>query len=844
MDQLITEDPARIGPYRLIARLGAGGMGLVYLGRSEGGRTVAVKVVQGEYAGNPEFRKRFAREVAAARRVGGSWTAAVLDADPEAAVPWVATQYIPGPDLHAVVARDFGPLPEHSVHTLANRLALALQAVHEAGLIHRDLKPSNVLVTVDGPRVIDFGIARAMDSLAGDSLLTNTGMLIGSPGFMSPEQVRGLELTPASDVFCLGAVLVYAATGRLLFGAADTGLNAHLFRVAEEEADLTGVPEALLDLVRACLHKDPAQRPTPRQVAERTATDQAQEWLPGSVLAQLGRHAAQLLDYAPATPAEPPAARPGDPRVLPAQRPPTPPPPEYAPTSPGHFDPARGFGPPPGPSSGAGPANPYAAASTTPVQDSALRHTRRRRGLAVAVLVQLMVSLDATVFSTQRPHVQADLGIHVGGLQTMFTAYVVAFAALLLPGGYIADLLGRRRTLIIGLAGFAAASLLGGLAGGPTVLICARALQGAFGALLTPSALALVVTGFTDPKERARAFAVYAVFTGGSSAFGLLVGGWFAEGLGWRVSLYVPVLIAAITLVATLTLVNDRPGPARARPDVLGVLLGSGAFAFLAYGLTEGASRGWSAVLVLVALATGALLFAAFLGWQANAADPLLPPYALKDRDRVGCLLALVLAGAGTLVLFAFLSYYLLAVNGYAPAMAGLLLLPMIAALVIGSTLISARLAHRAAPGVLIAAGLLTTAAGLLILTGLEGGVGYVPKVLPATLLIGLGLGTALMPIFATATAGIAPRHVGAASAAVVTARQLGESIGVMVLGVVISAHLHIESMQEVARAQLRGYTVSLWWAAGGMVIAALIAALTVTTKTPRDEVPRAAALR
>ncbi|WP_374322316.1 serine/threonine-protein kinase [Streptomyces sp. AP-93] len=347
MDQLIVEDPTRIGPYRLIARLGAGGMGLVYLGRSEGGRTVAVKVVQAEYAGNPEFRRRFAREVAAARRVGGSWTAAVLDADPEAAVPWVATQYIPGPDLHAVVAKDFGPLPEHSVRTLANRLALALQAVHEAGLIHRDLKPSNVLVTVDGPRVIDFGIARAMDSLAGDSLLTHTGMLIGSAGFMSPEQVRGLELNPASDVFCLGAVLVYAATGRLLFGAADTGLNAHLFRVAEEEADLTGVPEELVELVAACLHKDPTRRPTPAQVAERTAVNQPGEWLPGPVLAQLGRHAAQLLDFAPEVRATPESTPQPDPRVPAARSHPLPPP--YAPTAPADPTPAGGFGPPPAP---------------------------------------------------------------------------------------------------------------------------------------------------------------------------------------------------------------------------------------------------------------------------------------------------------------------------------------------------------------------------------------------------------------------------------------------------------------------------------------------------------------
>ncbi|WP_051944445.1 serine/threonine-protein kinase [Streptacidiphilus rugosus] len=326
MDQLIAGDPASIGPYRLIARLGAGGMGLVYLGRSDVGRTVAVKVVQAEHAQHPEFRSRFAREVEAARRVGGHWTAAVLDADTGAATPWVATQYIPGPDLQTVVKKDFGPLPEHSVRVLANRLALALQAVHAAGLVHRDLKPSNVLVTVDGPRVIDFGIARAMDTLLGTSLATSTGMLLGSPGFMSPEQVRGLELTGASDVFCLGAVLVHAATGRLLFGAGSSGLNAHLFRIAEEEADLSGVPDSLVGLVAECLRKDPAERPTPQQIADRTAHATAdEEWLPGPVLAQLGRHAAQLLDFAPAAPpTAPPADAPAAP-VVPPQHQPVPP---------------------------------------------------------------------------------------------------------------------------------------------------------------------------------------------------------------------------------------------------------------------------------------------------------------------------------------------------------------------------------------------------------------------------------------------------------------------------------------------------------------------------------------
>ncbi|WJV46658.1 serine/threonine-protein kinase [Streptomyces flavofungini] len=297
-------DPARIGAYRLLGLLGEGGMGRVYMGRSEGGRTVALKVVRSEIAQVPDFRRRFAREVDAARRVAGPWTAAVLDADVEAAVPWVATQYIPGPDLHTAVAQDFAPLPERSVRFLANRLALALQAVHGGGLIHRDLKPSNILVTVDGPRVIDFGIARALDGLdtmAAESALTRTGLVIGSPGFMSPEQARGRELTPASDVFCLGSVLVYAATGRQPFGAGGNGgLAAQLFSVAEDEPDLSGVPSSLVDLVRDCLTKDPQQRPTPGQIAERTEDGSTEPWLPGEVLVQLARRTAELLDYDPA----------------------------------------------------------------------------------------------------------------------------------------------------------------------------------------------------------------------------------------------------------------------------------------------------------------------------------------------------------------------------------------------------------------------------------------------------------------------------------------------------------------------------------------------------------------
>ncbi|WP_327745872.1 serine/threonine protein kinase [Streptomyces europaeiscabiei] len=302
MEKLGPGDPQRIGAYRLLARLGSGGMGNVYLARSERGRTVAVKLVRQELAEQEEFRARFRQEVQAARQVGGYWTAPVLDADTEAGIPWVATGYVAGPSLQAVVGRDHGALPERSVRILAAGLAHALEDIHAAGLIHRDLKPSNVLVTIDGPRVIDFGIARALETVT-DGGLTRTGALVGSPGFMAPEQVRGDRITPACDVFCLGSVLSYAATGNLPFGAANSGVHALMFRIAEEEPDLEGLPEGLYDIVRDCLRKDPAARPTLAQILQRTGAEDTvfagrsrDPWLPSALVAQLGRHAVQLLD--------------------------------------------------------------------------------------------------------------------------------------------------------------------------------------------------------------------------------------------------------------------------------------------------------------------------------------------------------------------------------------------------------------------------------------------------------------------------------------------------------------------------------------------------------------------
>ncbi|BFO13878.1 hypothetical protein SHKM778_02660 [Streptomyces sp. KM77-8] len=381
MDKLGPGDPRDIGAYRLLARLGAGGMGQVYLARSDRGRTVAVKLVRGELARQEEFRARFRQEVRSARQVGGDWTAPVLDADTEAPVPWVATGYVAGPSLQQVVGHDHGALPERSVRILAAGLAHALKDIHAAGIIHRDLKPSNVLVTIDGPRVIDFGIARALETVT-DGGLTRTGGLVGSPGFMAPEQVRGDRVTPACDVFCLGSVLAYAATGAFPFGTAGSGAHALMFRIAQEEPDLERVPEGLADLVRDCLRKDPAARPTLDQVLRRTGADDTvaggrsrDPWLPSALVAQLGRHAVRLLDTEDPAPA-PSAPASGEPGGPPASASRTPAGPVYPGGSAqgGSASPASGEpgGPPASASrTPAGPAYPGASAQGGPASPAA-----------------------------------------------------------------------------------------------------------------------------------------------------------------------------------------------------------------------------------------------------------------------------------------------------------------------------------------------------------------------------------------------------------------------------------------------------------------------------------------
>ncbi|AJT61905.1 hypothetical protein T261_0214 [Streptomyces lydicus] len=277
-----------IGPYRVIRELGAGGMGRVLLAASRSGRAVAVKVVRPELSADPDFRRRFKAEVDAARAVSGAFTAPVVDADPEGPQPWLATAYIPGPSL-ADAIEDHGPMPEGTLRVLGAGLAEALAAIHRAGLIHRDLKPSNILLTFDGPRVIDFGISRAVDG----TVLTAEGQIIGSPGFMSPEQSTGAELTPASDVFALGAVLAYAATGTPPFGTG--AAHALLYRATHEAPELDGVPHALLGTVAACLDKAPARRPDVAQLQQWLRPSTTAGWL-GAVELQVAASERSLND--------------------------------------------------------------------------------------------------------------------------------------------------------------------------------------------------------------------------------------------------------------------------------------------------------------------------------------------------------------------------------------------------------------------------------------------------------------------------------------------------------------------------------------------------------------------
>ncbi|MEU9988398.1 MFS transporter [Streptomyces sp. NPDC048045] len=443
------------------------------------------------------------------------------------------------------------------------------------------------------------------------------------------------------------------------------------------------------------------------------------------------------------------------------------------------------------------------------------------------VLAQLTVLFEATTFNLALPYVRADLHLDLGGPFSLPTVRGLAFGAVLLLGGHLADLVGRRRTLIVGLAGFAVASVLGGAAPTPTTLTMAFALQGVFAALLTPSALALVSTGFTDPKERRRALGIYVAISVGGAALTMPVAGSLMEQLDWRVCEYAAVPLAVIALAGALTLVHDRPGGSGASFDLPGVLLGCGAVAALTVGLDRARTLGWTSPLVLVLLVAGPLLLAAFWRWQTRASSPLVAPYVLKDRSRVGGHLALILSGAAVFALTTALDFYLRAIRGYAPAAAGVAFLPLGLAIVVGATQVSARLLDRTGPRALIVAGLVTAACGLALLTALTAGGGYATQVLPGMLLGGVGLGTAFMPLFALATDAVAPQHSGGASAAVTTTQQLGPVLGSALLSAVFATRLDAWP----SGGAVGGSPAAFGCAAAGALLAALLAGLLITAR-------------
>ncbi|QGV77818.1 serine/threonine-protein kinase [Streptomyces ficellus] len=347
------DDPRSVAGYRLAARLGAGGMGKVYLSYTPGGRPVAIKVIRPDFAEDAEFRRRFAQEVKSAQRVQGLYTAPVIDSDTDARQPWLATAYVPGPSL-ADAVQAHGRLPVDTVLLLVAGIAEALQVIHGAGIVHRDLKPANVLLAADGPRVIDFGIARAADATS----LTGSGVTIGTPSFMSPEQAAGRTVTAATDIFALGQVTAYAALGSPAFGEGTS--HGVLYRIVHEEPQLDGLPDRLRELVTRCLAKDPAERPSVADIltlcqaaSDQTTLRRPEEWLPGAVAADITTRAAAPAPVAattPPPPAQPPTApaAPAAPATPPPAQAPQQAPAAHAPTA--HAAPATpppGFGPAP-----------------------------------------------------------------------------------------------------------------------------------------------------------------------------------------------------------------------------------------------------------------------------------------------------------------------------------------------------------------------------------------------------------------------------------------------------------------------------------------------------------------
>ncbi|MEU8910326.1 MFS transporter [Streptomyces mirabilis] len=480
------------------------------------------------------------------------------------------------------------------------------------------------------------------------------------------------------------------------------------------------------------------------------------------------------------------------------------------------------------------------APENVPVDPS---HQRRWWILMVISLAQLMGVLDGTIVNIALPSAQRDLGFSDADRQWVVTAYALAFGSLLLLGGRVADLVGRKVTFLVGLTGFAAASMLGGAANSFGMLVTARGIQGLFAALLAPSALSLLMTTFTDPRERAKAFTVAGSVAGAGGAIGLILGGVLTEYLDWRWTMYVNVVFAVVAFVGGAALLHRAPRNTSSKLDVPGTLLVSAGLFCLVYGFSNAETHGWGSVATWGMLAAGAVLVALFVWRQSRAAHPLLPLRVLLDRNRGASFAALFVSGAGMFGVFLFLTYYLQQSLGYSALKTGFAFLPMIVASSSASAVAANVLVPRIGPKPVVPMGMAIAAAGLVWMTTLDLNGGYVTEVLPQLVLVGIGLGAVIAPAMSLATSGVAAADAGAASAAVNTVQQVGGSIGVALLSTMASEavtdYLSGRNPKDpgvLAQAGLEGYSTAYWWAAAIFVIGLGVTVLLYRRGVPQQD--------
>ena len=456
--------------------------------------------------------------------------------------------------------------------------------------------------------------------------------------------------------------------------------------------------------------------------------------------------------------------------------------------------------------------------------------------LVVIAVAQLMVALDATIVNIALPSAQGDLGFGDGERQWVITAYTCALAGLLLLGGRVSDRVGRRRAFLGGLGGFALASALAGVAPNLEVLITGRALQGAFAAVLTPAALSMVAVTFTDTRERAKAFGVYGAVASSGAAVGLLLGGVLTEYAGWRWCLFVNVGVAALAALAGRAVLPSDGGYPNARVDVASGLLVTGGLAAVVLGCAQAAERGWGSAAVLVPAALGVAAVAAFLARQSRAAQPLLPLRILADRSRVGAYIAVAVSVVGSYGMFLMLTYHFQVVLQWGPVHAGLAFLPLSVAVSASAYGLGSRLLPTVSPRALMVPGLALAAVGLGLLTTLPASSGYLHTILPAEVLLGIGMGLVFTPAISVATSGVEPRYAGVAAAIATTAMQVGGSIGTAVLNsvAVAATSSYVAQHGQSGAALVHGFSTATTCSA--ITLAATAVLTVVLVSTPRPE--------